>query len=396
MQLTRLEAAVILGIVIPQISSISSSAPSDCLASVDICMSDLCASEQAFIGGICNSKGCQIKGSEVCNMTIQTVLDQFPSLRGCVCAWEEELCDSIQALATQCHGKPATQQKRSTVTDWKSSSLIGYVYDPAGSCSDRISVCVNDAVCNRYLVPVLQACLADLCNRELCQQVTQHFYGSMPQNVAEMLVMCECEASDQSCLDMKTALHSGTCGDETRICQDTVHQCVEDSDCRDLLKTFQTKCWSAAEALCSDSDLQGDECFTSMDPTLILGADSECKMAFLATLATALHHPCSCRGMHNGDLKACNMIHDVFHNRSYFMTSWKSSSSGPSKPPEITQPGRGHTWSHDYLLYAFATVLLVGVVVLIPLAVVSKIWFLRKRDKTKLHHPQKGNCAVIL
>lgn len=50
--------------------------------------------------------GCQIKGSEVCNMTIQTILHQFPSLPGCVCAWEEELCDSIQVLATQCHQKP--------------------------------------------------------------------------------------------------------------------------------------------------------------------------------------------------------------------------------------------------------------------------------------------------
>ena len=54
--------------------------------------------------------GCRIKGSEVCNMTIQTALDQFPSLRGCVCAWKEEegeeLCDSIQALATQCQLQP--------------------------------------------------------------------------------------------------------------------------------------------------------------------------------------------------------------------------------------------------------------------------------------------------
>lgn len=129
-------------------------------------------------------EGCQIKGSEVCNLTIQTVLDQFPSLHGCVCAWEEELCDSIQALAIQCHHKPgavfsvvseisiyrwnciciyqrrsdvlcdrtllcywmnkrqkafvgeqlimfpilvtAAQRRRSTVMDWQSSSLIGY------------------------------------------------------------------------------------------------------------------------------------------------------------------------------------------------------------------------------------------------------------------------------
>lgn len=133
---------------------------------------------------VIQDEGCQIKGSEVCNMTIQTALDYFPSLLECVCAWEEEFCDSKQALTTQCLRKPgavfsvvfvisiyrrncifvyqrqsdvlnerrlfclrmnnrwaliticwrimfpfiftAAQQKRSTVMDWQSSSLIGY------------------------------------------------------------------------------------------------------------------------------------------------------------------------------------------------------------------------------------------------------------------------------
>lgn len=95
-----------------------------------------------------------------------------------------------------------------------------------------MTVCVSDPVCNRYLAPVLTACTEQQCDRDRCQEVTQQFYGSMPHNVAEMLVMCECEALDQSCLDMKTALHRGTCGQQTRICQDTVNQCVEDSHCR--------------------------------------------------------------------------------------------------------------------------------------------------------------------
>ncbi|XP_051273225.1 GDNF family receptor alpha-like isoform X2 [Dicentrarchus labrax] len=392
MQLIHLEAAVILGIVIPQIFSISVSSPlSDCLASVDTCMSNLCKREPAFYVGICGDDGCQIKGSDMCNMTIQTILNQFPTLQGCVCAWEEELCDSIKALATQCHQKPA-QQKRSTVTDWQSSSLKDYVYDGAGSCLDQMTVCLNDAVCNRYLAPVLQECTAN-CNLDRCQEATQQFYGSMPHNVAEMLVMCECEASDEDCLDMKNLLHGGTCGDEPRICQDTINLCVDDSNCRDLLRTFQTKCWSSEEAPCHN-DLQNDECFTLMDPALILGADPECKMAFLDTWGTALHYPCTCKGVSNDNLLMCNMIHDVLHNRSHFMISWKSS-SGPSKPPEINESEQGHTWSNDYLLYAFTAVLLVGVVILMPLAVVSKIWMAR-RDKTRFHHPQKSNCVVIL
>ncbi|XP_026164699.1 GDNF family receptor alpha-like [Mastacembelus armatus] len=395
MQLVLLEAAVIFGIVIPQISSIGMlSVPPDCLAAVDTCMSDLCKSEQAFYNNICDDEGCQTKGSEVCNMTIQFVLDQFPSLRGCVCSWKGELCGSIQALATQCRTKPAAQQKWSSGMDWQSSHLIGTVYDGVGSCLDQMRACVSDSVCNRHLAPVLQACKADPCVSERCQQVTQQFYGSMPHNVAEMLVMCECDDLDQSCQDMKATLHTGTCGDEMWICQDTVNQCAHDSNCRHLLKTFQVKCWRSEESQCSGSDLQDIDCFTQMDPALILGTDSECKAAFLATLGTDLHHPCSCEGVGGHDLLTCNRIFHLFHNRSHFLPTWKPSND-PPKPPGINEPEPNHTWIPDYLLYAFAIMLLVGVVVLMPLAVVTKIWMLR-REKNKFHPLKKSSCVNVL
>uniref|UniRef100_A0A3P8TNF1 GDNF/GAS1 domain-containing protein n=1 Tax=Amphiprion percula TaxID=161767 RepID=A0A3P8TNF1_AMPPE len=261
---------------------------------------------------VIEDEGCQIKASEVCNMTIQTILDQFPSLRGCVCAWEEDLCDSIQVLNSLNTNVMFLNSSNS------STPFLFVVYDGAGSCLDRISVCVSDAVCNRHLAPVLQACMVEQCDSERCQRATQEFYGNMPQNVAEMLVMCECEASDQSCLHMKMGLHSGTCGDETWICQETLHQCVQDTNCRGLLNTFQSKCWRSEDAQCSDSNLQRDECFSQMDPALMLGTDSECKMAFLATLGTTLHYPCTCKGVYNDKLLMCNMIHDVLHNRSHF------------------------------------------------------------------------------
>ncbi|KAK5908375.1 hypothetical protein CgunFtcFv8_016441 [Champsocephalus gunnari] len=386
MQLIRLEAAIILGIMIHQISSSSiSPPPSNCFADVDTCMSNLCKwSQEAFYGNICEDEGCQIKGSEVCNLTIQTVLDQFPSLHGCVCAWEEEHCGSIEALATQCNQKTAAQRRRAG-KDWQSSSLIRYVQNGAESCLDQMKVCINDAVCNKYLIPVTQACMAPQCDHDRCEKASQQFYSSMPHDVAEIIVMCECKDSDQNCLDIKTALHSGTCGDQIWICQDTVNLCVEDSTCRYLLNSFRVKCWSPEEARCRDRDLHNDECISQMDPALILGADSECKKAFLDTLGTALHYPCQCKGMHNDDLLTCNLIHDLLHNRSHFMTSWKSS-DGESE--------QAHTWSNGYLLFVFATAILVGVVVLVPLAVVSKIWMLRRRDKTKFHHPEKSHCAV--
>lgn len=111
-------------------------------------------------------------------------------------------------------------------------SLCFLVYDGAGSCLDQFRACLSDSVCNRYLAPMLQACKSGQCNDEGCQQETLRFYRNVPQNVAEMLVMCECEASDQSCLSMKTELHSGTCGDEIRVCQRVLNQCTEESNCR--------------------------------------------------------------------------------------------------------------------------------------------------------------------
>ncbi|XP_029376226.1 GDNF family receptor alpha-like isoform X2 [Echeneis naucrates] len=342
MQLTCLEAAVILGIVLPQITSINiSSATSDCLSAVNICMSDLCRSERALYGSICNSK---------------------------------------------------SLQKRSTLPDWASSSLNGHGY--AASCLDLMTACVSDTVCNKGLVPVLQACRGS-CGHERCQQVTQAFYGSMPRNIADMLVMCDCDASNERCLHMKAALHSASCEDETQICQETVHRCLADSNCRDPLKAFQAKCWRFEDTLCNGSDAQSDECFASMDPALILGADPGCKRAFMATLGTALHRPCSCKGMHNDELKTCSNIHDVIHNRSHFVTSWKSS-SGPTKPPEINNSQHNYSWSHDHLLYAFVTLVLIAVVVIMPLAFVSKIWLLRKSAKKALRHPHKSNCVAIL
>lgn len=54
---TFLYSICISGFVIPQISSfIISSTPSDCLAAVNTCMSDLCKSQQAFYGGNCEGK----------------------------------------------------------------------------------------------------------------------------------------------------------------------------------------------------------------------------------------------------------------------------------------------------------------------------------------------------
>ncbi|CAL8284935.1 unnamed protein product [Arctogadus glacialis] len=140
MPTTHLGNALILGVVIHHVAMGLLSRSPDCLRSIDTCISDLCRNtEQAgAISSLCGDDGCQIIGSEVCNMSVRAVLEQFPSLQQCMCVWleeeveeeevEEEVepCRSLQALATQCPQKPALR-KRSTPAgmDWKASNLLG-------------------------------------------------------------------------------------------------------------------------------------------------------------------------------------------------------------------------------------------------------------------------------
>uniref|UniRef100_UPI0025AE529C GDNF family receptor alpha-like n=1 Tax=Doryrhamphus excisus TaxID=161450 RepID=UPI0025AE529C len=340
MQRINAGVAVMLGFLFADVCSLASSARSDCVIHMDTCVAHVCKNQEALIGTICENKGCQITDSEVCNVTVQAVFDQFPQLRGCVCTLEEGLCDAIRELVAQCQPKPAAPQTRSKLTDWQSSTLIGFDDDAVGDCTDQMRLCVSDAVCNKYLAHMLQACTVAQCDPDRCGREIQIFYASMPHNIAEMLVMCECDPSDHSCLQMRGTLHGGTCGADSWICQESVRRCVEDQPCRELLRSFQVKCWSPEEASCSDEALQS-ECFSRMNPSVILGGDSHCRRAFVATMGTALHHPCTCKQMHGPDLLTCRMIHDVLHNRSYFRSHWRRSNA-TSNHPAISQSGEGH------------------------------------------------------
>lgn len=271
---------------------------------------------------------------------------------------------------------------------------------------------------------------------------------------------------------------------------------------REKFKIFQTKCWSFGEDECIQGDVSQDGCLGLMDPELLLGEEPECKMAFVATVGTVLHHPCSCHGVHNDHVLTCNWIHDVLHNRSLFSeyglnlvnalkknktfhlwtethsahftvshlyssdalaeqqwtleTSengriWTKSVMAPHKISRccwsfccsysfsfffISSSVCGAPWMtlncfercyinniwidwlierrgdlmvsqdhistylsfSDYLLYAFATVLLVGVAVLMPLALVCKIWWgnWRQKEYQSTSLLLVGNCGAFL
>ncbi|XP_057703423.1 GDNF family receptor alpha-like [Corythoichthys intestinalis] len=385
MQRTQVQFAVLLGFLVPHVCSLASStAHSACIT----CLSNLKGKEKDLFNTIC--RGCQIKDSGVCNLTIHVEFAQFTGPGGCVCAWEKE--GGIQELLAQCELRPAPHKRR-TKTDLQSSGLVEFEYT-AGSCTEQIRFCVSNSICNKCLAPVLQACNEAQCDHNSCGQETQNFYGSVPHDFAERLVMCECDPSDVSCLQMKAAIHGSTCGANPWICQEVVTRCVEDQHCRDLLTKFQAKCWRYDESLCGDVGLQS-ECFHFMNPALILGGELECRKAFVATLGTALHHPCTCQHVHGADLDTCRTIHDVLHNRTHFKIRWMRV-NGPSHPPAISESEEGQSGLSEYVLFGCTAILLVGIL-LMPLAILCKRRLVKKtktQDKTRFQPLPKSSSTV--
>ncbi|XP_064808822.1 GDNF family receptor alpha-like [Oncorhynchus masou masou] len=500
---TGVKTATVIVVLVYQMTSIKiSSRSTGCFAFMEACISESAFCEKSSLRNICHPKdgSCQIKVSKVCNMTIHSILDQYPTVRGCLCAWEEpctslglptsqclpetgatilsyivQICqkshhcalvykklkDSCQKGKKQCNSPSSqrhclslwmelqstslsnctcalsrrkcqgiwsvvnnnsciqnalealastglhdlkdrsntrkkltvhiAQQKKSSTVDWKSSSLKEYVHDIDGSCLQQMTICLHDDVCNRQMVPLVQTCLAKQCNSTRCRQVTQQLYAGLPYNIAEMFVLCECDPGDPDCLHMKEGLHSGTCGEHleearTQICLEI----FDNSAGLNRLEALLSNCWDTEDTPCSDFAM--DECTSLLDPALILGGDAKCRMALIATMGTTLQHPCTCGGLHSKDLYKCNMMREVLHNRTHFMSPVKKEST-PYVPPPMSEPESGYEWLSDQLLNVFAYILLVAVVLL----GVMIVFHIRKHkgNKKPQFHPPDKNCVVI-
>ncbi|XP_072293055.1 GDNF family receptor alpha-like [Eucyclogobius newberryi] len=385
MKTSGLRAVLIFGFALSQMGSLTLPTTA-CLSAVELCMSDLCSAKTTGSFSEENAERCQMKESVVCNRSLSSVLELFPSLRDCVCEQHTDMCASIPALLAQCHQKPAAERQKGSENDWHSSTLLDLVDDTSRVCLDSIRLCLNDAVCNRRLAPVLLECMKPNCEHDKCQQATASFFMAMPPSVAKMMVMCHCQDSDEACRGMSSALHSGTCGTERAVCLHTVTQCARDRHCRRRLSVFQSRCWSSVEPFCL-TDPHTEECLSQMNPTLILGAQPECQTAFLDTVSTVLHYPCTCEGLLGHDLHTCGMIYEVFHNRTHFIKQRKDSTTPTTNPPEDVIFDLS-----DYLLFGLACLLLTGITVL---AVTSILWLARRQKENKLQSFQKSHAVIL-
>ncbi|KAK7140743.1 hypothetical protein R3I94_013122 [Phoxinus phoxinus] len=181
--------------------------------------------------------------------------------------------------------------------------------------------CLGEESCNRRMVPFVQECNAYQCNLSQCRQATRQFYSALPHAVAERLVFCDCDREDQECQQMKASLHSGSCASDPSqtpwTCLEVLDRCSGDASCRQIFNRYLSRCFGAEDAA---YDLPS-EWLNLINPDIFIGEDLQCRVAFVETMGSILHHPCTCDGLHLHDQYKCNELKQIFQDKSFFKLS---------------------------------------------------------------------------
>ncbi|KAF4105429.1 GDNF family receptor alpha-like isoform X2 [Onychostoma macrolepis] len=305
-----------------QLVCIDTSRTTDCISHMDACVSPhFCRSEQAVLRNICNFKdgSCHMTDAKVCNATLQMMFSRSPALGQCMCSGPD-LCSTLQQLFSQCqhHWAPKNKQLEE---EWQASDLKGHVHHTNQSCLEEIVACLGEKSCNSQMVPLVQECNAYRCNPSQCRDALRQFYSALPHNVAEKLVFCDCDREDQECQQMKASLHSGSCASDQLqtpwTCLEALDSCSEDTLCRQIFSRYLSKCFGEKESAHDTTS----EWLSRLDPDFFLGHDLQCRVAFVETMGSILHQPCTCDGLHHHDQYTCNELKHIFQDKSLFTLS---------------------------------------------------------------------------
>ncbi|XP_077086431.1 GDNF family receptor alpha-like [Siphateles boraxobius] len=286
-----------------QLVSINTSRTTDCTSHLDACVSKrICRREQAVLREICDYKdgGWHTTDAKVCNDTLQMMLSRSPALGECVCSGPDPCC-ALQQLYSQCQHR--------------------LVHHKSRSCLEETKACLGEESCNRRMVPFVQECNAYQCNLSQCRQAMSQFYSALPHDVAERLVFCDCDGEDQECQQMKASLHSGSCASDLSqtpwTCLEALDRCSGDASCRQIFKRYLAKCFEAEDAAYDSPS----EWLNLINPDIFIGEDLQCRVAFVETMGSILHHPCTCDGLHHHDQYKCNELKQIFQDKSFFKLS---------------------------------------------------------------------------
>ncbi|XP_028845142.1 GDNF family receptor alpha-2 [Denticeps clupeoides] len=335
--------------------SLAESRPPGCLSALQSCMaSHRCASPYERMEESCRPGRGQCgtaAGYEYC-LALWERLRRTP-LSNCTCGRARRKCLAVQQIFQK---KPCVQDSQEGVqpglspvtgfmpqyeqgtppkAKWQDSSLAAQAHATNRSCFQRMRACVEDKVCNRWLVPLVQACPPSQCVQTLCETAVRQFYSGAPEGVAEALFFCTCDRGDQACQLAEASLHGGTCGgQEVWTCLEMLDGCLQNPACSQKFEDLTSRCLGIEPDLHAGLDAGGW-------PDLV--GDERCRAALVATAGSRLQRPCSCDGLHGRDLHKCHALQQVLHNKSWFMKSSRADSS-PAQPSPIYTSPNGEWW----------------------------------------------------
>ncbi|XP_047667858.1 GDNF family receptor alpha-like isoform X2 [Tachysurus fulvidraco] len=412
-----MKTALFIGIWLVLHTDCDTISPS-CFSLMQPCFSpDLCRSEQTLLRNVCVSEdsSCQMQSTDGCNMTIQAVLARS---RECVCT-DENPCSVLQLLVSFCHpyldvdplpasdaSRLANQQASSQANarhphsdhhlpfpvhennlknkdEWKESQLLPSVPTLDISCVQGMTLCIQDEVCNRQLVPFVQSCSTPQCEGRLCRMAARRFYSSLPENMVDMLVFCQCEPDDQDCKHFQTMHNSNSCKqDQTSewTCLEMLDNCTGEKICSikpicsvhrisgQRFEVFLSKCFGSEDA--SLSGYSTIELLHVLDLNFFVSGNKECRLAFVDTMGSVLQSLCTCHGLDHHNLYRCNVLQQAIHNRSYFKPQGPKKNI-PTTKSKVNKSQQEHSWLNDQLLYIVLSVCVLVVIIAVSLAIVT-------------------------
>lgn len=83
---------------------------------------------------------------------------------------------------------------------------------------------------------------------------------------------------------------------------------------RQIFSSYLSKCFGEKESAHETTS----EWLSHLDPDFFLGYDVQCRVAFVETMGSILHHPCTCDGLHHHDQYNCNELKHIFQDKSLF------------------------------------------------------------------------------
>ncbi|XP_058236025.1 GDNF family receptor alpha-like [Hemibagrus wyckioides] len=406
-----------------------------CFSLIQPCISqDLCRSKETLLRNVCVSEesSCQMQSTEGCNVTIQAILAHS---RECVCT-DENPCSILQLLASLCRSfldfeplpapdksRLATQQLSSHTNtlhphsdhhlpfpvhennlkdERKQIRLLTSDLVPAPdiSCVQGMTLCIQDEVCNRQLVPFVQSCSAPHCEERLCRLAAKQFYSSLPENMAEMLVFCPCEQDDHDCQNFQTMLNSNSCKQDHTSqwnCLEMLDNCTGERICRQTFEAFLSKCFGSEDV--SLSGYSTIELLHVIDLNFFVSGNKECRLAFVATMGSVLQSLCTCHGLDHHSLYRCNVLQQAIHNRSYFRPQGTKQNISSTKSKDKSH--QEHSWLNDQFLYIVVSIcVLVVMIIAVAIAIVAhklgKKHSLSKKPDSRYKPPEDSTKSLDL